>query len=462
VYKKILGYNKWHEFPVPGEGLVTGVVVTGTRDLIAVREGKFYTSVDKADWVERLDLSLSAGNKIRWDTFNFDGTQKIVMVDGINRPVFWDSSDQSIVEDTSAPADVQGATRVVAFKNHLFFSKDTSLYFTAPFNELDYDPANGAGVIDVGARITGMVVFREQLFVFSIDRINRIAGNTSSDFVMQPVTMKTGALCGDTIQEVGGDILYLGPDGVRYLSATERIGDFALERASEKIQKEITNTFVDCGNFASLVVRGKGQYRVFRFDETVDKKFNRGYLATRFIDRQSSGIDWSLLFGFKVYCADSEQIGSAEYIIFASDDDYLYEMESGNSFDGAVIPCRYRSPFMPITDPKIRKTVYKHTLYLKATGQFNIDARVVFDYDAPNTVQPDAFTIQQTSAGISFWGDPTTSWGAFSYGGTIDSVYLNQTIGSGFTVAVEYREESTRPSFTLDTVILEFRQNDRK
>jgi hypothetical protein len=461
-YKKIQGYEKWSEFPVPGTGQIRASIITAPRSAITVRGGKYYTSVDKADWVERLDLSATAGNKIRWTIFNFNGTEKIVMVDGVNKPVFWTSASQAITLDSAAPSDVQGATRVANFKNHLFFAKGTTLYFTSPFNELDYNAANGAGVIDVGSRITGLVVFREQLIVFSVDRIQRIAGNTSSDFVMQPIAANTGAMCGDTIQEVGGDILYLGPDGVRFLSATERIGDFALERASEKIQKEVTNTFVDCGNYASVVIRAKNQYRLFRYDSDLEPQFQVSFLCTRFIDRQSSGVDWAELRGFKVYCSDSRQIGSSEYIIFASDTNFLYTMEEGTSFDGSAIPCRYRSPFWPITDPRIRKTIYKHTLYLKSEGALNVEARLIFDYNQKDVIQPEQFLLVQDTSGVSFWGDVGTVWGSFTYGGTIDSVYSDQAVGSGFTVAVEYREESINPPFSLDTVILEFRANDRK
>jgi len=461
-YKKIRGYEKWSEFEVPGTGQIRASIITDPRSAITVRGGKYYTSVDKADWVERLDLSSTAGGKIRWDRFNFNGTEKIVMVDGVNKPVFWSSADQSIVVDSAAPLDIQGATRVAVFKNHLFFVKGTALYFTAPFNELDYAAANGAGVIDVGARITGLIVFREQLIVFSIDRIHRIVGNTSSDFAMQPITIDTGAMCGDTIQEVGGDVMYLGPDGVRFLSATERIGDFALERASKNIQQNIVDAFVDCGNYSSVVIRSKNQYRLFRFDESLNRKFQKSFLCTRFLDRQAQGTSWAEIEGIKVYCADSRQIGSGEYVIFASDSNFIYLMESSNGFDGQPIACRFRTPFWPITDPKVRKTIYKHTAYLKSRGLLNLSANLIFDYGEKSVIQPGQFNLIQNTTGVSFWGSPASVWGNFNYGGTIDFVYPNQVVGSGFTVAVEYREESTNPAFNLDTIILEFKMSDRK
>ena len=326
-YKKILGYTKWSEFPVPGVGQITAAILTSTSSCITVRDGIFYTSQGQANWVSRLDKSTDVGGKIRYAAFNFDGTEKVMMVDSLNKPFIWSSADQSITEMSSAPSDVQGATRVVEFKGHIFFAKGSNLFFTAPFDETNFDSGDGAGVINVGSAITGLIVFRDQLIIFSLDRINRIAGNTSTDFVMQPITNKTGSIEGDTIQEVGGDILYLGPDGVRFLSATEKIGDFALERASENIQKEITDTFDGLNIYASTVIRRKNQYRIFRYDSYVAPSLQVSYLATRFLDRQSSGIEWATLKGYKVYTADSRQFDSEEVVIFASDTDYLYLME---------------------------------------------------------------------------------------------------------------------------------------
>lgn len=459
-YKKILGYKKWSEFPVPGVGQVTAAILTSPSSCITVRDGIFYTSQGQADWVLRLNKSTDVGGKIRYTSFNFDGTEKVVMVDSLNKPFIWSSADQSIVELSSAPSDVQGATRVAEFKGHIFFAKGSNLFFTAPFDETDFDSGNGAGVINVGSAITGLIVFREQLIIFSLDRINRIAGNTSTDFVMQPITNKTGSIEGDTVQEVGGDILYLGPDGVRFLSATEKIGDFALERASENIQKEITDTFDGLNIYSSTVIRRKNQYRIFRYDSYVANTSQVSYLATRFLDRQSSGIEWATLKGFKVYTADSQQFDSSEVILFASDTDYLYLMEDGFSFDGSEIPCTYRSPFWPVQDPKLRKTFYKQTLYLKLASDNTLTSRVLLDYDQPNIIQPSSFTIEPNSDIVPFWGEAV--WGDFTWEEVIPNVYPNQVIGSGFTVAVEYTESSTKAPFALDTIILEYRLNDRK
>ena len=44
--------------------------------------------------------------------------------------------------------------------------------------------------------------------------------------------------------------------------------------------------------------------------------------------------------------------------------------------------------------------------------------------------------------------------------GDLDKVYNKNIIGSGKTVAIRIEDLSTNPTFTLDTMLLEFRQND--
>jgi hypothetical protein len=114
---------------------------------------------------------------------------------------------------------------------------------------------------------------------------------------------------------------------------------------------------------------------------------------------------------------------------------------------------------MPINDPRIRKTIYKHTLYLKTQGPFGFTVNLRFDYNASGSIQPPGFTLA-SSTGTGIWGSST--WGAFVYSKAVSDTFTNQTVGSGFVVAIRYEDNSTNPPFTLDYVILEFGTNERR
>lgn len=155
-------------------------------------------------------------------------------------------------------------------------------------------------------------MFREVLIVFARNKVLQLTGNSIADFALQPITDNIGCLDGDTIQEVGGDIMYLAPDGLRLLSATNRIDDFALEIASTPIEKDARIIIDSTDTYTSMVVRGKAQYRLFAYIPSDLAKNHRGLLATKFSDQGASRIEWATLRGFKVHVVDSKYSASGE------------------------------------------------------------------------------------------------------------------------------------------------------
>ena len=478
--------------------------------------------------------------KSRHFSFNFTGDEKTIFVDGKGYPAIYDSSDNTMTFlSASDSTDVEGVDKAVIFKNTGFYAKDNIIYFTAPATIDDFSVANGAGSLNVAHDVTGMIVFRDQLIVFTTDTIKRLVGNTAADFVLEPITDKIGCINPDTIQEFGGDVVYLSPDGVRLLGATDRIGDFALDVASDNIYTDAKEFISQTDKFCSVLVRNKSQYRIFSYIPSTTAGNSKGLIATKFISQGGTGISWSTTKGIKANVADSTYSGSAEVIMFANEDGYCYELDSGNSFDGANIEAVYESPYMPITDPQIRKTMYKLTLYAEPTGQMDLDVDFTLDFDSKNdlaVVQPSTLSIGTAAAptvtalvngattsdtlvtvdnnvgtiaigqtvvgtgisgtvkvtgvtdqqniildtavsladntsltfitpsasGVFLYGAAASLYGTATYGGTLDKIYKENLIGSFKTVAMRITDDSTNPTFTLDTAVLEYRQHDRQ
>ena len=408
--------------------------------------------------------------KARYASFNFTQEDKTIFVDSKSYPVIFNASGSTIASlSSSNSSDVQGAENVAVFKNHAFYSKGSKIFFTAPNTVDDFATGNGAGTINVGFDVTGMIGFREQLIIFTTDTIKKLVGSTSSDFKLEPITDKIGCINPDSIQEFGGDVAYLSPDGIRLLSATDRIGDLALDIASDPIYKDANEFISQTDVFCSVLVRGKSQYRLFAYIPTVQAGSASGLIATKFVAQGGSGIAWSRTKGLKVNVADSTYSGAQESIMFGNDDGFCYRMDSGNSFDGGPIESIYESPFMPITDPQIRKTMYKLTLYAQPTGTMNVSVNFKIDFDAgndPSVIQPPTITVSSAAAGggISLFGASTSVYGGsgVTYGGVLDQIYKQNLVGSFKTIAMRITDNSTNPTFTLDTAVLEYRQHDRQ
>jgi hypothetical protein len=413
-----------------------------------------------------LSCDRSAGDKHRFTRYNFAGESRIMGVDGVNAPFKYNGTTFTVLND--APADVIGASHIAEFKQHIFFAKGNSLVFTAPYKDNDFTPANGSGTITLPHSITGLIVFREQLIIFSTSKIHRLVGNTISDFQLQPISLDIGCVQEDTIQEVGGDIAFLGPDGVRLLSATDRIGDFGFAVASRPIQSE-TNTLVNNNtDFASCVIRSKNQYRLFGYRSTVTQSTSAGILATQFSDQSAQNMQWGEVRGLLVYVADSvySNADAQEVIIFANRDGYVYKMESGNSFDGSNITAYYYTPYFSFGDPRVRKTFYKLTTFLDPEGSISGVVTPKLDFDESTSLQPEPLIQPQPvefnneANAASFYGSAT--YGSASFGGNLQYVFINQLIGSAFTISFQYVFDSTDPPFSLDALAIELAGNDRQ
>jgi len=463
-YRRIEGFSKFDSNQLSGSGNVRGVVNYNNK-VYASRGSHLYES-SGSGWTQITDnasfsstgISLGGTGKVRFALFNFDGTEKLIVVDGTSKPFLFDGSTFSQI--TSATSDVQGSDIVVEFANHIFFANGTSLIFSAPFDETDYTAASGAGVISYNHEITALSVFRNQLVVFTTDSIHTISGNSLADFVNQSVTDDLGCIAKDTAREIGGDIAFLAVDGIRLLSATERNNDFGLAVISKTIQTE-TNILVDNStSFCSLTVREKSQYRIFGFNGGFTKAASRGILFTQFSAQGGASIGWAETRGIKAFVASSAYVDDEEICLFANDDGFVYRMEDSNSFDGENIQANFSTPFIPIKDPQVRKTFYKATVYIDPDASYDFDFNLKFDFNKAGVVQPATISVSNNANLAGFFG--TAVYGTAVYAADLRPVAEEQVVGSGFAVSTTFESNSSDPPFSLDSVVLQYATYGRR
>ena len=216
--------------------------------------------------------SLTAGQsatdvlRVRGLTHSFTGNKSLILTDGINFPM-------RLVDTTwtklNGSSDVDNASFAETYKNRLFFAgmsqKPQLLVFTAPNSDSDFSAAGGAGSINVGFDIMALKRFRDAVYIFGKTNIRKLTGDSINSFVIQEVSNSVGCVASDSVVEIGGDVLFLAPDGIRTIQGTERIGDIELATISKNIQQTLQLIDVDF-NFNQLVatvVREKSQFRYF-------------------------------------------------------------------------------------------------------------------------------------------------------------------------------------------------------
>lgn len=439
--------------------IINSVTVTGGAATLTISPSLASSPADNAA-ITFLATDRTSAYKNRFSKYRIGTTNKIVGVDSVNAPFVYTGT--AFTELTTAPADVLGAEHVIYFKNQLFFAKGERLTFTAPFTDNDFDPANGSGVISVGTGITGLTVFRDRLIIFGQKKILQLVGNTISDFVLQPITEDIGCVDTDTIQEVGSDIMFLGPDGLRLLSGTDTFGDYGIGAVSKVIQSEML-AFVNAStSFSSIVIREKSQYRIFGYNDSITVANAVGILGTQILSEQVGQIAWAELRGIKAYVADGEYFNKVETSVFANDTGYVYKLESGNTFDGANIVAEFSTPFVPLDDPRIRKTFYKLILYTDPRGSVTTAVNLKLDFDNEDVIQPDTIILSNTTATVSTYGGQLSTYGTVTYGEKLRRLFETQVIGSGFTVSLQFVSNGQDPAYSLDSATLEYATFDRR
>lgn len=459
-YRKIEGFSKADPNAISGSGVIRGLVRFGGA-VIAARGNQLWRSTGSG-WTELTGggTNLGGSGKVRFAKYNFTGTDKLFIVDGNGKPFIYDGS--SLAQQTSLSNDFTGASFVTVHLERLFVVIGNTVIYSGAASSTS-DNFSGSGTFDLDGTVTDIITFREQLIIFSQNSIKKFTGNTSQTFRLDAITDDVGAIAADTVQEVGGDIMFLAADGLRLLGATERIGDFSLAVVSKTIQPEFTKFTANSTSFSSITIREKSQYRIFGFNAGFTDASALGIIGTQFATQGGEGMAWAETRGINSFVADSSYDSETEFIYFANDDGYVYRLESGNSFDGTNISATYESPFFPVNDPRIRKTFYKLILYTEPTGSVDTTVSLKLDFEKDTDFQPNSITFSSTASNTFFFNDPNAVFNTATYGSAnTQSQFESQLIGSGFTAAINITSNDSNPAFSLDSATLEYTTNERR
>ena len=115
-------------------------------------------------------------------------------------------------------------------------SGPNTIYYSGT-DDIDDFTSTGSGSIKLDDQVVGLKSFRDDLIIFCKNSIYKLVNiNSSSTIAVEPITQNIGCMDGDSIQELGGQLLFLAPDGIRTVAGTARIGDIELGSLSRKIQ----------------------------------------------------------------------------------------------------------------------------------------------------------------------------------------------------------------------------------
>ena len=507
-YRRIEGFAPYHsDYPevtvagqTTGQGRVLGLAifkddVTNATIIIAARQDaggsnySFYYYTAGIGWRKyTLDHSVTRPmtlngrtvSKIRHAQFNFGDGNKICFVDGVNPAIVFNGTNWRELKsshsggyhasnNTAGGALVVDAPALVdVFENHLFLSGDTAksaiIAHSAALDGYTWTAGNG-GQIFAGVDVVQIKPFRDNLFVFGENGIKKIIADVTSGFLIDQVTANVGCVARDSVLEIGGDLMFLAPDGFRPVAGTSRIGDVELETVSKPIQATLVD-FIKNNSMDSLnvvVIRSKSQVRYFVGTDSVGVNDSLGIIGG--LSNSTGSISWEFgeLLGIRASCCTSEYVDADELVLHGDYDGRVYRQEQGTSFNGADILAIYATPYLDFGDTDIRKAMRKVNTFIRAEGPLEMNLAIAYDWGDYNTSRPSTFS-QTSEGGPTVYSGRNITYNGSNviYGGSSKPIMTSDIQGSGFSVRATYVTFGQFESYSIQGIVFEYSTAGRR
>ena len=336
---------------------------------------------------------------------------------------------------------------------------ETTVYYSV-HNDPDNFSGVGAGSISLSDKIVGIRGFRSDLIVFCENSIFKLINiDDNQTIALVPIAENIGCLSGYSIQEIGGDLVFLAPDGIRTVAGTARIGDVELGSVSSPIQPKITQIAenIDDYTISSVVIRDKSQYRLYYTNTSLQSNQQQGIIGTI----RPQGFEWSETRGLEV-----TEVGSAfnhlgiEKIYHGSTTGYIYNHDTGDDFDGTAILARYATPDYDYGDLGTLKTLHYIKVSMSAEGVVAPDLQVKFDYGSTSTPQPPNLFDLGTIDPPSLFGEAI--FGTNIFGGAENPLIRIPLYGSGYSNNFTVISEDSNPPYTINGLYIDFIPSGRR
>lgn len=460
-YQRIRGYV---ELPFDGNVDDTGEVraLTTYQERPAIVKGTsiYMLDEDNTTWIDMNNaLPLTGTNRADMCIITPAIDEVLFVCDGLGggQPLVVErAANGTITSTTVLPASTAGAKWCSQYQDHIVIAgmtgRPTEVFVSTRYDPKTFD-GTGSWSFQVVDNVTGLRTFRGFLYVFCEESIYRVKNLTqAATAVVEPITLKIGCLDHFSIQEVGGDILFLANDGLRYLGATARIDDVSLNLQSTLIDQFLFDLSPFQGNITSAVISDKRQYRLFYYDIS---GIQRGLIGTL---HNNGTFSWAATSNMDVDFIDSNTVAPASNTYHASKTK-VFRHDVGNTFNGTPYTAIYASPYFNLGDSFVRKRCHSLTVYLEAEDTAIIDVLLKYDFESIRVAQPAPFTLSPVTMaarfGSALYG--TASYGAIRF--PLDSVFLE---GSGKWIQFEFRDSSvTNSRYIIRGFDLSFTQAGR-
>lgn len=441
-------------------------VVASASSQVVKKSGVLAAALSSATTILRSNQTNN-----NFDVYESDGAYgTLYITDGVNKIGEFQITVSSGVntyyfEELVAPAPINPSVCSI-FSERLIVAGQSSSTSTVAYSTRlkPYDfEGSSAGEIDVGDIITGIKVFRNSLIIFCKNSIFELTSLDSTP-IIKSITKNIGCVSGNSIQEIGGDLIFLAPDGLRTVAGTARIDDIEIGSISRKILPLINTLLTNIQQYtiSSMVIREKSQYRLFYHQSGQGQSAQKGIIGTfKFDENGVPAFEWSQSIGMDLKFCSSELNPQNEEVKFgANENGYVYEIDTGDNFDTTNINAKFQTPDMDYGDNGLRKSLYAVKANIKPEGtQPDLQMRIRYDFESTDVPQPGAVNVGSLNS-TSLYGSAV--FGTGTYGAvTLPSKKMIVT-GSGFSNNFRFFSDDTNAAYAVNGLFVSFIAGGRR
>jgi len=217
----------------------------------------------------------------------------------------------------------------------------------------------------------------------------------------------------------------------------------------------------DAGEFQSVVIPDRTQYRIFFTKSTVAQNSTKGVICVL----KGQSFEFAETRGIRPSSTDSF-VKAGNVIVLHGDfsNGYVYRQEQGNTFDGVNILGKYRSPDMTFGDAGIRKHMQRVIVNYAPESTLDADLFVRYDYESKDSARPAAYELDSSDIaavyGTATYGSGSSVTG--TYGGASQPLLRQSVEGSGFAVALRVNDGGETAPYSLKGFQLEYQTGARR
>lgn len=420
---------------VTGSGDILGVwIYNGTvyafRNNVGGTAANMWKS-SSSGWVAVTTPALLPDGRYEFYNYNFGSGLKMYGCDTVNKGFEFDGT--TFTQITTGMA-TDTPNHVACHKNHLFYAFDSSLQSSPISDPLGvWVPVLGASEINLGETITNLLpqsgdANTSAMAVYARNSSFILYGNSSADWKLTTINNEAGAYA-YTAQQLGQ--MYVMDDrGITTLATTQNFGNFASASISEAVRPYIIEN--KSGIVASCISRDKSQYRLF---------FSGGKaLYVTLLREQVLGI-MPILYSFTPTCAVSKEDSAGNEVIYCGGSNgYVYQMDRGDSFDGANLESYLGLVFNHEKSPRLRKRYRKAVFEVGGSGYATFAMAADLGYANPD-INPIPSSVLTTNLSSSKWDLGT--WDIGVWDGRVLMPSENRLTGTAENIALRIGQSST-------------------